>query len=111
MLEAPPPRTSLENLYIDHQKTSLVKLSRRALARLISIAGTPGAATAMKNAGLVSVCKKLMARESTPDSLRGLAGSLITLLTDTPVSSNIADPLSGGYGHVTVVMPRPSRVY
>ena len=77
----------------------------------------------MRSAGIVSSCKLLMSRESTPDTVRSLAGSMITLLTNYPVASEITggnficsiilflDVNSGSYGHVNIVMPRPSRVY
>jgi hypothetical protein len=65
-----------------------------------------------------------MSRESTPDTVRSLAGSMITLLTNYPIASEITgikckieiqcfilDVNSGSYGHVNIVMPRPSRVY
>ena len=52
-----------------------------------------------------------MQKKSTPDYVRGLAGSLISKITNLPVISEISDAASGSYGHVNVVLPAPSRVY
>lgn len=56
-------------------------------------------------------CKGVMMSESSSDNMRGACGSVITHLTNTPVASSIMDPATGGAGHVTVVLPSPSRVY
>ena len=60
---------------------------------------------------LLLKCKRLMSSPETPDDTRALAGSLITLLTDVPVTSESSDSKTGSYGHVNIVVPRPSRVY
>ncbi|ETW41911.1 hypothetical protein PFNF135_03409 [Plasmodium falciparum NF135/5.C10] len=52
----------------------------------------------------------LLQRESTSDRNRWLCGSILTLLTDLPVVSDLADVKTGSYGHVNVIMPRQSRV-
>ena len=71
----------------------------------------PGAKEAMKASGIEVVAAKLMSRPSTPADTSGLAGSLITLLTDMPVTSTVSDVKTGSYGHVNIVVPRPSRLY
>ncbi|CDJ66465.1 hypothetical protein, conserved [Eimeria necatrix] len=42
---------------------------------------------------------------------RWQAGSIVTTVTDLPVASDVTDTKSGGFGHVNVVLPRPSRVH
>ncbi len=42
--------------------------------------------------------------------MRGFAGSVLTLLTDLPVVSETSTK-EGSYGHVNIILPRPSRVY
>ena len=58
-----------------------------------------------------NVLLRLMSSEASSSALRGLAGSLITLLTDQPVTSTVADEATGSFGDVEIVLPRPSRVY
>ena len=83
-----------------------------ALSSLLSLAGEPNGRTALHlYTPLLRKLKTLMGRESTPDQVRILAGSIITLITNMPVSSQISDEKSGSYGHVNIVLPRPSRVY
>jgi hypothetical protein len=65
----------------------------------------------LKDSGAISKCASVMMSESSSDAMRGSCGSVITHLTNTPVSSSIMDPATGGNGHVTVVLPSPSRVY
>lgn len=65
----------------------------------------------LKDSGAVSRCAKVMQSEGASDAMRGGCGSLITKLTNTPVASSIMDAATGGAGHVTVVLPSPSRVY
>ena len=79
--------------------------------RLIDLWGEPNAKPLMLFSGLLFKCKKLMSSPETPDDTRALAGSLITLLTDVPVTSETSDEKSGSYGHVNIVVPRPARVY
>ncbi|CAD7975011.1 unnamed protein product, partial [Amoebophrya sp. A120] len=40
-----------------------------------------------------------------------MAGSLITFLTNMPVSFQSSDSATGAYGHTNIVLPSPSRVY
>lgn len=65
----------------------------------------------MKDSGAVARCAKVMQSEGASDAMRGSCGSVITHLTNTPVASSIMDSATGGAGHVTVVLPSPSRVY
>lgn len=85
-------------------------LARAALARLVGIAAQPNAKAVIDMSGIVQSCKDLMRREETSDELRGLAGSLLTLLSDLPVVSETSTR-EGSYGHVNIVLPRPSRLY
>ncbi|PFH37854.1 hypothetical protein BESB_001960 [Besnoitia besnoiti] len=82
-----------------------------ALARLKTIVSRPFAKKMMKALGTPMAALFLMKRESTPDRQRWLAGSILTLVSDLPVATDIADSASGGFGHVNVVLPRPSRVH
>jgi len=65
----------------------------------------------MKDSGAISRCAGVMKSEGASDAMRGGCGSVITHLTNTPVASSIMDSTTGGAGHVTVVLPSPSRVY
>lgn len=65
----------------------------------------------LKDSGAVSRCANVMTSEGASDAMRGSCGSVITHLTNTPVASSIMDSATGGAGHVTVVLPSPSRVY
>ena len=85
--------------------------ARMALMRLIELTSQPSAKLMMVSAGLLWNCKALMSATETPDDTKALAGSLITLLKDLPVTSTATDEKSGSYGHVNIVVPRPSRVY
>merc|ERR1739845_78412 len=87
------------------------RTAKKALAQAIGMISEPDAKTTMKASGLAAAAAKLMSRPSTPADASGLAGSLITLLTDMPVTSTVSDEKTGSYGHVNVVVPRPSRLY
>ncbi|KOB88406.1 hypothetical protein PFDG_02153 [Plasmodium falciparum Dd2] len=75
------------------------RLAVRALTRLKT-----------KSLGTPMATLILLQRESTSDRNRWLCGSILTLLTDLPVVSDLADVKTGSYGHVNVIMPRQSRV-
>ena len=85
--------------------------AEHALIRLNSLAASGAARVAMQVSGTMGRAKKIMQREETPDYVRGLAGSLLTKITNLPVVSESSDASSGSYGHVNVVLPAPSRVY
>jgi len=65
----------------------------------------------LKDSGAIARCAGVMQSESASDAMRGGCGSVITHLTNTPVASSVMDSATGGAGHVTVVLPSPSRVY
>lgn len=82
-----------------------------SLEQLINAAGTPGAADTMRYSGALAKATNVLKSESASSYEKGLAGSLITLLTDMPVSAETSDVASGSNGHVTIVMPSPQRIY
>ena len=55
--------------------------------------------------------RRLLKSEGSSDELRGVAGSLITLLTDLPVISETSEEETGSNGDVNIIVPRPSRIY
>jgi len=65
----------------------------------------------LKDSGALSRCANVMKSEGSSQAMKGGCGSVITHLTNTPVASSVMDPSTGGSGHVTVVLPSPSRVY
>ena len=56
-------------------------------------------------------CRILLSLPSTPDFIKNLAGTLLTLMTGAPVSASVPDFKSGSYGHVNIIVPRPSRTF
>jgi len=87
------------------------QIARNALNSLINMMQFSEAKKAMIAAGVPSECATLLKRESTANDLRALAGSVITLLTDMPVASTVADAATGSYAHVNIVLPSPNRIY
>merc|ERR1712216_772680 len=79
----------------------------RALSNILSSSSAPGSRAALFASPVLSAAAQLMKEESTPDYVKELAGSVITFVTNMPVSSTIADG-SGSAGHVNIVMPNPS---
>merc|ERR1711998_370783 len=65
----------------------------------------------LKDSGAIARCAAVMKSESSSDAMRLGCGSIITHLTNTPVASSVMDASTGGNGHVSVVLPSPSRVY
>ena len=65
----------------------------------------------IRDSHVLADCKLLMSLPKTPDYIKNLAGTLITLVSGIPVATSSADLKSGSYGHVNVVIPRPSRTY
>mmetsp|Transcript_70671 Transcript_70671/g.210740 ORF Transcript_70671/g.210740 Transcript_70671/m.210740 type:complete len:200 (-) Transcript_70671:107-706(-) len=61
--------------------------------------------------GLLFTLSNLMKSPASTPEMQRLAGSVITLTTDLPVTSQISDDKTGSYGRVNIVLPRPSRVY
>ncbi|SCQ12638.1 conserved Plasmodium protein, unknown function [Plasmodium sp.] len=78
------------------------RLAVRALARLKTLASTLENKQLMKSLGTPMATLILLQRESTSDRNRWLCGSILTLLTDLPVVSDLADVKTGSYGHVNV---------
>jgi len=87
--------------------------AQRAIAALTNAVAEPNAKTTsqLMSPPLLRALRNLMLKESTPDQLRTAAGSIITQITNMPVSTTSVDTTSGSYGHVNIVMPAPSRVY
>ena len=85
--------------------------ARDALVRLIDLSSQPNAKTVMKVMGVQSAASKLMKSPSSSEGVQQLAGSVLTAITGMPVTSQISDEKTGSYGHINVVVPRPSRVY
>lgn len=86
-------------------------VAKRALQTLVALTRDSDAKAAMVSAGVLHSAVVLLRRPSSDESLRGWAGSLVSLLTDAPVAAELSDDVSGGDGRVEVVLPRPSRVY
>ncbi|KJP86128.1 hypothetical protein AK88_04251 [Plasmodium fragile] len=86
------------------------RLAVRALSRLKTLASAFENRQLMKKLGTPMATLIMLQRESTSDRDRWLCGSILTLLTDLPVVSDLADIRTGSYGHVNVIMPRQSRV-
>ncbi|CRG96201.1 conserved Plasmodium protein, unknown function [Plasmodium gallinaceum] len=86
------------------------RLAIRALSRLKTLASAVENRQLMKTLGTPMATLILLQRETTSDRNRWLSGSILTLLTDLPVVSDLADIKTGSYGHINVIMPRQSRV-
>ncbi|GAW80921.1 hypothetical protein PGO_091200 [Plasmodium gonderi] len=86
------------------------RMAVRALSRLKTLASKFENRQLMKKLGTPMASLIMLQRESTSDRDRWLCGSILTLLTDLPVVSDLADIKTGSYGHVNVIMPRQSRV-
>ena len=87
------------------------RTARRALQKLASLSGESDARSAMVAAGAVRAAEALLKRPSTDEANRAAAGSLLTQLTDLPVTAEISNEAIGSGGHIEIVLPRPSRVY
>merc|ERR1712188_58696 len=59
----------------------------QTLEELINSVGTPGSADALRYSGVLAKATAVLKNDSASDYEKGLAGSLITLLTDMPVSA------------------------
>lgn len=82
-----------------------------ALRELCALAVEPASRIAVLHSGAVRAAETLLKRPSSEESVRAAAGGLLSLLSNMPVASSIADPQTGGAASVDIVMPRPSRVY
>ncbi|KAF4686212.1 hypothetical protein FOZ60_005549, partial [Perkinsus olseni] len=83
-------------------------LAKQELRMLIVAAGDPSNLNELRSSGILGTARTLMSRESSTDELKSLAGTLITLLTDLPISSNVANVNTGADGRVTVLFDDPS---
>ena len=83
----------------------------KAIAQLLELASSPEAIKMMKDAGALRRAAALMQSESSSDAVKASAGSLITRATNYPVSASVSDVSTGSYGHVTIVLPSPDRIY
>ena len=87
--------------------------ARRGLTGLLAVGALPNGRAALNLARplLIRSAAQLAKKESTSDDTRELAGSLITLISGLPFSVQSSDVATGSYGHTTIVLPAPSRVY
>lgn len=65
----------------------------------------------LKDSGAISRCANVLKSDGSSDAMISGCGSVITHLTNTPVASSRMNSATGGAGHVSVVLPSPSRVY
>lgn len=80
------------------------------LIHALNLVSEPNAQGAMILKMIGAKLRDLMRRESTPDSIRNLAGSIMTHISNAPVASSVASS-EGSSGHINIIVPRPSRVY
>jgi len=83
----------------------------RALMHLTTLATDTDAKQIMRVLGVEAAAARLMQSPASDDTVQGLAGSVITLLSGMPVTSEISDEKTGSHGQVHIVVPRPSRIY
>jgi len=86
-------------------------VARRALEQLVALSSVPGGKEAIASSEAPGAAAALLKRAGTAEADRALAGSLLTLLSNMPVAAAVSSEVTGGDGHVEIVMPRPSRVY
>merc|ERR1712187_60308 len=77
----------------------------------IAFSAPPEARNVMKALGVQASAAKLMKSATSSTELQRLAGSVLTLISGMPVTSELSDDKSGSDGVVNIVMPRPSRIY
>ena len=85
--------------------------AKQALRELSALAADPAGRSSVVTSGAVRAAEALLKRPSTSSAVRGVAGSLLTLLSGMPVASSVANERTGGDASVDIVMPRPSRIY
>ena len=86
-------------------------MAKRALDELLALAADPGTRDAVASSGAPQAAATLLRRPSTDETIRGLAGSLLTLLSGMPFAAEVSNVATGAGDHVEVVLPRPSRMY
>ena len=87
------------------------RVAKRALDELLALAADPGTRDAVASSGAPQAAATLLRRPSTDETIRGLAGSLLTLLSGMPFAAEVSNVATGAGDHVEVVLPRPSRMY
>jgi hypothetical protein len=80
------------------------------LVHLLNLVSEPNFRTVAFMTMIPQQLDTLLKTETTPDSIRMLAGSILTHIVNMPVASEVSDT-QGGAGHVNIIVPRPSRVY
>jgi hypothetical protein len=84
----------------------------KALAGLIDLWNeNQGIREAIRSSMVLGDCSMLLMMKKTPDYVKNLAGTLMTLISGIPVWSAVPDFASGSSAHVNIVVPRPSRTY
>jgi hypothetical protein len=84
----------------------------KALAALIDLWNEKeGARGQLRATGVMADCRILLMDPRTPDYIKNLAGTLMTLMSGIPISAIVPDIMSGSYARVNIVIPRPKRVY
>ena len=84
----------------------------KALAGLVDLWNEhQGARESIRKSMVLIDCRLLLMNRKTPDYVKNLAGTLITLASGAPVAVSAPDFNSGSFGHVNIIIPRPSRVY
>merc|ERR1712187_759097 len=106
---------------LDTLKSDIMKLknrlsaggqtAQRAVQRLIELAMEPNAKIAMTMTGVPFSAVKLLKSEASSTSLKRLAATLVTLITDLPITSETMDVKTGAAGRLFIGVPRPGRVY
>ena len=85
--------------------------ARDALVRLLQEAPGPNAKELMKAMGVQAAAARLMKSPASSTELQRLAGSILTVLTGMPVSSEVSEDATGALGQINIVVPRASRIY
>ena len=84
----------------------------KALSGLIDLWNEhKGSRAAIRNSMVMMDCNALLMMKKTPDFVKNLAGTLMSLVSGLPVWAAVADFTTGSNAHVNIVIPRPSRVY
>jgi hypothetical protein len=86
--------------------------SAKALAGLIDLWNEhKGSREAIRASMVMADCMGLMMMKKTPDYVKNLAGTLMTLISGIPSWAALTPMTSGSDAHVNIIVPRPSRVY
>ena len=85
--------------------------AERGLGGLLRLASLPNAWNVLSASSAIFKAARVAKRESEPDSVKQMASSLITFLTNKPVVFQNSDATTGAYGTTNIVVPSPSRIY